>query len=53
MNVIGPIALDDWYLLRVLRESVKHAKATNPTKYRTMIQVHERTYWDTIRDIVR
>jgi hypothetical protein len=49
MNVIGPIAFDDWYLLRMLRESVRHAKETNPTKYRLMIDVHQKTYKDLIR----
>lgn len=48
-NVIGPIGLDDWYLMRMLRESVNHMKKVDSSKYRLAIDIHSKTYKDTLR----
>lgn len=49
-NVIGPIPLDDWYLMRMLRESINHMKETNPSKYRLAIDSHSKTYKYTMKE---
>lgn len=51
--VIGPVSLDDWYLARMLRESIVHMKSLDNSKYRMAIDVHTNTYRSILRDIVR
>ncbi len=48
-NVIGPISLDDWYLMRMLRESVNHMTKVDKYKYKLAIDIHSKTYKDTLR----
>lgn len=52
-NIIGPISLDDWYFMRMLRESVKHAKNIDPIKYKSLIDIHSRTYNEELKKVVR
>lgn len=51
-NVIGPVALDDWYYMRMLRESVKHAKEVNPIKFKQLIDIHSRSYKEELHKVV-
>lgn len=51
-TVIGPINLDDWYWMRQLRESIKHAKAVNPIKYKQLIDMHSKFYKEELKRVV-
>lgn len=43
-NVIGPISADDWYLLRMLKESINYMKEVGNPKYAINIRRQQKTY---------
>lgn len=51
-NVIGPIAYDDWYLMRMLRESIKIMRSSGLPKYQMNINRQQQTYNSCLRDAV-
>ncbi len=48
-NVIGPISLDDWYLMRMLRESVNHMTKVDKSKSTVAIDLPSHPSKDTLR----
>lgn len=43
-NIIGPISLDDWYLMRMLRVHIKSMYHTNKVKYKDDIILYRNAY---------
>jgi hypothetical protein len=52
-NIIGPIPHDDWYLMRMLRESISHMAKIDPNKYRYIIAKQTDTYKDMLYSYTR
>lgn len=52
-NVIGPIEIEDWYLLRQLREAVAHMKKRDPDKFRSAINKNSAIYKKVLKDVAR
>lgn len=49
-NIIGPISLDDWYLMRQLRSHIKSMNNTNKERYREDIILYRDTYMVTMKE---
>lgn len=45
-NVIGPFDAADWITLKMLRESLKHMRTTDPTRYEIAIRKEAAIYAD-------
>jgi len=49
-NVIS-ISHEDWYLMRMLNESVKHMSSIDEKKYKLAIGVHKNTYKNILKEV--
>lgn len=51
-NIIGPIALDYWYTLRMLKESITDMSNRRQEKYKKAIDIHRKTYNNMLKELV-